>query len=221
LRTPAGRRNSLVGENGIVLTTAVFDLGGVLADWDPRYLYRSMFDDEPEMERFLADVCTPEWNHAMDAGRPQAEAVAELVERHPAEAIRIRAWIERWDEMLGSEIAGTAEILAELDGRRVRLLALTNWSAETFPRARGRFPALARFEAIVVSGEHGTAKPDPALYRILLEQHGVEPSTSVYIDDAPANVATARDLGMTGIHFTDPASLRTELVDLGLLERDR
>jgi 2-haloacid dehalogenase len=203
---------------GCVFTTAVFDLGGVLADWDPRYLYRSLFDDEPEMERFLADICTPEWNHTMDAGRSQADAVAELVEKYPDESVRIRAWIERWDEMLGSEIAGTAEIIAELDRRRVRLLALTNWSAETFPHARNRFPALARFEAIVVSGEHGTAKPDPELYRILLDEHAVEPAASVYIDDAPANVVTARDLGMTGIRFTDPASLRTELVRLGLLD---
>jgi 2-haloacid dehalogenase len=169
------------------------------------------------MEHFLATVCTPQWNHAMDAGRPQAQAVAELVEQHPDEAERIQAWVERWDDMLGEEIAGTAEIVAELDERGVRLLALTNWSAETFPRARHRFPAMARFEAIVVSGEHGTAKPEPELYQILLERHAVDPAAAVYIDDMPANVATARELGMTGVRFTDPARLRVDLVELGLL----
>src|SRR5690242_15263367 len=110
------------------------------------------------MEAFLSTVCTPQWNHAMDAGRDRAEAVAELV----------AAWVERWDEMLGGEVAGTGDVLAELDAGGIRLLALTNWSAETFPLARERFPSFARFDAIVVSGEHGLAKPDPALYRVLV-----------------------------------------------------
>jgi 2-haloacid dehalogenase len=202
-----------------VLTTAVFDLGGVVADWDPRYLYRSLFDDPADMEHFLATVCTPAWNHAMDAGRPRAEAIAELVERHPGEAERIHAWSDRWQEMLGDPIPGTAEILSELSDHGIRLLALTNWSAETFGSARQHFPAFGSFEAIVVSGEHGVAKPAPDLYRILLETHSVEPSKAVYIDDVAANVATAVSLGFAGIRFVGADALRSELIRLGMLGR--
>ncbi len=202
----------------VQLDTVVFDLGGVLADWDPRYLYRELFDgDEVAMERFLTEVCTPAWNHAMDAGRSRAEAVAELVGQYPDDARLIQAWVDRWDDMLGEEIAGTADVVAELYGRGVRLLALTNWSAETFPVARERFASFAYFEAIVVSGEHGLAKPDPALYRILLDQHEVDPGRTAYIDDRDTNVEAAAALGMTGLVFTDPISLRADLVALGLL----
>jgi 2-haloacid dehalogenase len=208
-------------EDGRVLDTVVFDLGGVLADWDPRYLYRSLFDDEDAMEVFLATVCTPEWNHAMDAGRDRGEAVAELVAAHPDHADLIRAWVDRWDEMLGGEVAGTGEVLAELDAGGIRLLALTNWSAETFPLARERYPSFARFDAIVVSGEHGLAKPDPALYQVLVEQHGVVPERSAYVDDRPENVAVAAGLGMAGVVFTDAGSLRAALVELGLLPGPR
>ena len=201
----------------VSLDTAVFDLGGVLADWDPRYLYRRLFDDEAAMQAFLTDVCTPDWNHTMDAGRPRAEAVAEAVARHPEHADLVRAWVERWDEMLGPEIEGTAQVLTELRAAGVRLLALTNWSAETFPVARERFPSFALFEAIVVSGEHGIAKPDPALYRILLDRHEVDPATAVYVDDRPVNVEVAERLGMTGVVFEDAGRLRDDLVRLGLL----
>ena len=125
-----------------------------------------LFDgDEQRVEQFLADVATPEWNHAMDAGRSRAEAVAELVALHPDHADAIRAWVDRWDDMLGPEISGTAAVVDELAAQGVRLLALTNWSAETFPAARERFPSFRRFEAIVVSGEHGLAKPTPRCTR--------------------------------------------------------
>jgi 2-haloacid dehalogenase len=199
------------------IDTVVFDLGGVLADWDPRYLYRPLFADEAAMEDFLATVCSPEWNHAMDAGRPRAEAVAEAVARHPGQADLVRAWVERWNEMLGPEIAGTARLVDELAAAGVRLLALTNWSAETFPTARERYPSFARFEVIVVSGEHGVAKPDPALYLVLIEKHGVDPARAAYVDDRAANVEVAEELGMTGLVFDTPERLRADLVALGLL----
>ena len=200
------------------LDTVVFDLGGVLADWNPRYLYRGLFDgDEQAMEEFLTNVCTPEWNHAMDAGRPREQAVAELVAHHPHHEPLIRAWVERWEDMLGPEIAGTAAVVAELAGRGVRLLALTNWSAETFPTARARFASFRYFEAIVVSGEHGLAKPDPRLFQLLLQRHSVDPSRAAYVDDRQDNAATAAALGMTAVVFTDPDSLRTDLTRLGLL----
>lgn len=201
------------------LDTVVFDLGGVLAEWDPRHLYRELFDgDEQAMDDFLANVCTPEWNHAMDAGRPRAEAVAELVAQHPARADLIEAWIDRWEDMLGPEIAGTAEVVAELHRSGTRLLALTNWSAETFPVARERFASFGYFEAIVVSGEHGIAKPDPAIFRLLLDLHGVDPARTAYVDDRADNVAVAATFGLTGLVFTDPGALRADLRGLGLLD---
>ena len=198
--------------------TAVFDLGGVLADWDPRYLYRELFDGDTErMEHFLATVTTPEWNRAMDAGRDRAEAVAELVAQHPQHEALIRAWVDRWSDMLGPEIAGTAQILAELDDAGVRLLALTNWSAETFPLARSTYPSFARFRGVVVSGEHRLAKPDPALYDILLRTYSVDPARAVYIDDRDVNVEVAERLGLTGLVFSSPPRLRADLERLGLL----
>ena len=201
--------------------TVVFDLGGVLADWDPRYLYRELFDgDEAAMDDFLATVCTPDWNHGMDAGRSRAEAVAELVAEHPEHEQLIRAWVDRWQDMLGEEIAGTADIVRELHASGVRLLGLTNWSGETFPVARTMFASFGYLEAIVVSGEHGIAKPDRAIYELLVELHGVDPRRAVYVDDRASNVEAAAGLGFTGVEFTDPESLRSDLSRLGLLGPD-
>ena len=215
---PDSRADSRADAGPGGLDTVVFDLGGVLADWDPRYLYRELFDgDEEAMEQFLAEICTPAWNHAMDAGRPRGQAVAELVERHPEHAGLIQAWIDRWQDMLGTEIAGTAALVAELHAGGVRLLALTNWSAETFPIARERFASFGYFEAIVVSGEHGLAKPDPELFRLLLDRHAVDPLRAAYVDDRDDNVAVADELGLTGLGFTDPDVLRADLTRLGLL----
>jgi 2-haloacid dehalogenase len=209
-----------IGEDGTVphLDTVVFDLGGVLADWDPRYLYRDLFDgDEAAMEEFLASVTTSEWNHAMDAGRDRAEAVAELVAAHPHHEALIRAWVDRWEDMLGAEIAGTAAVVDELADAGVRLLALTNWSAETFPTARTQYPSFARFEGIVVSGEHGVAKPDPELFGVLVRRFEVDPTTAVFVDDKDTNVEAAAALGFTGVVFTTPEALRRDLAELGLL----
>ncbi|MFO1540261.1 MAG: HAD family hydrolase [Chloroflexota bacterium] len=198
-------------------TTVVFDLGAVLIDWDPRHLFREHFPDDPAgMERFLAEVCTPAWNHRQDEGRTWAEAVAELVGRHPHEEARIRAYADRWPEMLGGPIAGTVAILERLDAAGIPCYALTNWSAETFPIARARYGFLGRFRGIVVSGDERVAKPDPAIYRILLERHALAPETAVFIDDRAENVAAARALGMDGILFTDPAALADALRSRGL-----
>ena len=206
----------------MTLDTVVFDIGGVLVDWDPRHLYRSMFDgNHLEMERFLDEVCTNEWNHAMDAGRPFADASAELIAQYPQYEGQILAWQGRWTEMLSGSIEGTVEVLQDLAAAGVRLLALTNWSAETFPEARRRFEFLARFEAIVVSGEHGLAKPDPALFQVLIDQHAVEPGAAVFVDDRADNVAAAVGLGLTGVVFTDPSGLRADLERLGLLPARR
>lgn len=198
-------------------TTVVFDLGAVLIDWDPRHLFRAYFPGDPDgMERFLAEVCTPAWNHRQDEGRTWAEAVAERVALFPEEAPRIRAYADRWPEMLGGPIAGTVAILERLDAAGVPCYALTNWSAETFPIARARFDFLGRFRGIVVSGDERVAKPEPAIYRILLERHGLDPATTVFIDDREENLAAARAFGIDTIRFTDPGALTDALRARGL-----
>jgi 2-haloacid dehalogenase len=198
----------------------VFDLGGVLIDWNPRYLYRKLFDgDDAAMERFLAEVTTPEWNGQQDAGRTWADAVASLTQEHPEDAELIAAYAERWPETLGEAIHPTVEILDELRRTLVRLFALSNWSAETFPIARPRYPFLEWFEGIVISGEVRIAKPDARVYRHLLGRYSLEPATTVFIDDSAANVDAARALGMTAIRFEGAAALRRTLAGLGLLDR--
>ena len=194
----------------------VFDLGGVLLDWDPRHLYRRLIPDEAEMERFLRDVVSAAWNLEHDRGRSFAEGVALLTREHPDHADLIAAFHERWPEMLGGAIAGSVEILAELRASGARLLALTNWSAETGPIGLARFPFLAWFEAVIVSGEERLVKPDPAIFRLLVERHGLDPARTVFIDDLPANVAAASSLGFRAIRFTDAAALRRDLAAEGL-----
>ncbi|HKQ02985.1 MAG TPA: HAD family phosphatase [Actinomycetes bacterium] len=197
----------------------VFDLGGVLIDWDPRYLYRKLLDDEAAVEEFLATVCTPAWNAEQDRGRPFAEGVAELVERHPAHAAAISAYHERWPEMLGGAVDGTVEILAELRAAGVPVYALTNWSAETFGVARERFEFLEWFDGVLVSGEERIIKPDPAIFRLLLDRFGLDPEATFYVDDSEPNVAAADRLGFDAVRFTTPAQLRRDLVARRLLAR--
>jgi 2-haloacid dehalogenase len=200
-------------------TVVVFDLGGVLVDWNPRYLYRTMFDgDHAAMERFLAEVCTPAWNDEQDRGRPWDEACALLVRDHPDKRALIEAWPSRFDETMAGPIAGTVEILAELRARDVPLYALSNWSAETFPRALARFPFLQWFRGTVISGALRLAKPDAPIFRHLLDTYQLQARDTVFIDDAPRNVEAAASLGMHAVRFTDAASLRAALVDLMLLD---
>jgi 2-haloacid dehalogenase len=198
--------------------TVVFDLGNVLIDWDPRYLYRRLFSgDEAAMERFLAEVCTPAWNHEQDRGRAFAEGCAIAARAHPDKRELIEAWFANYDETIAGEVPGTVAILTELRDRGVPLYALTNWSAETFPRAQARFPFLQWFRGIVVSGALGLAKPEPAIYRHLLETYDLQASETVFIDDSPANVAGAEAVGIRALRFTDAQMLREELRGLGLL----
>lgn len=199
-------------------TTAVFDLGGVLIDWDPRYLYRQLFADPDEMESFLAQVTTAEWNAHQDAGRPWAEAIETLVAEYPERREMIEAFHRRWPEMLAGEIAGTVDVLAELRAARVRLVALSNWSAEMFPIARARFDFLEWFEGIVISGDVGVNKPDRRIFEHLVQRFAIEPRAAVFIDDSAENVDAAAALGFRTIQFTDATALHVDLVRLGLLE---
>lgn len=201
------------------VNAVVWDLGGVLIDWDPRYLYRSLFDDDAAMEEFLATVCTPEWNRAQDAGRPWADAVAELAERHPERRDLITAYWERWHETLGDAIAPTVAVLDDLRSDPVRLIALTNWSGETFPVARPRFSFLEWFEGIVVSGDERLIKPDPRIFELLRRRYDLDPATTLFIDDSHENVDAAAALGFIAIRYRDAERLRGDLRGFGLLSR--
>ncbi|MFP4127070.1 MAG: HAD family hydrolase [Alphaproteobacteria bacterium] len=187
----------------------VFDLGGVLIDWNPRHLYRKLVADEAFIEWFLAEVCSPAWNAEQDAGRSWAEAVAEAKARHPAHAALIEAYADRWPEMIKGDIPESVAVLEDLAARDVPLYALTNWSHETFHHARARFAWLEHFRDILVSGEVGMKKPDARIFRLMLQRIGVEPAAVVFIDDVVDNVESARAIGMQAVHFTSPAALRT------------
>lgn len=195
----------------------VFDLGGVLIDWNPRHLYRKLLPDEASVEAFLAEVCTADWNYQQDAGRTVAEAVAELSARHPDRAELIAAYYGRWEEMLGGAIEEAVAVLEELAAARVPLYALTNWSRETFPIARRRFGFLERFRGIVVSGEERAAKPDPRIYRALIERYQLDPAACLFIDDVERNADGARAAGMEAMVYTSAAALRRRLADEGIL----
>lgn len=198
----------------------IFDLGGVLIDWDPRYLYRPIFgDDVAGMEDFLTRVCPPDWNRQMDAGVPFADAVAQRQREFPEHADLIALWKDGWPQMLHDAITEAVEILASVRARGHRLVALTNWSAETFPIARERFAFLEWFEDIVVSGVERLAKPDPRIFRLTLERNRLDPTRTIFIDDLPANVEAAAALGIDAVRFEGAARLRTDLERRGLLDR--
>lgn len=199
--------------------TVVFDLGGVLVDWNPRYLYRQLFDDEAAMERFLAEVCTSQWNERQDEGRSWDEAIAVLSAEFPQHASLIAAYRERWYDMLSGPIVPSVAILEELRERGVPLYALTNWSQETFPLARQRFTFMDAFIDIMVSGEERLIKPDPVIFQRMLQRFELDAERTIYIDDAPRNVAAAARLGMHALQFRDAATLRDELCRAGMLDR--
>jgi 2-haloacid dehalogenase len=196
----------------------IFDLGGVLIEWDPRHLYRKLFaDDDAAMEHFLATICTHEWNRGQDAGRTFAEGARLLKAQHPGKSELIDAYGARFDEMMPGPIAGTVAILAELRDRGTPLYALTNFSAETYPPTFARFEFLKWFRGVVVSGEVRAIKPNPEIFHALLHAYAIDPQRAVFIDDVPGNAAAATALGIHGIRFTTPGTLRAELAGLGLL----
>jgi 2-haloacid dehalogenase len=199
------------------MQVVVFDLGGVLIDWNPRYLYRQLIEDEAAMELFLSEVCHAAWNEEQDRGRTFAAAVEEAVARHPGERALIEAYHHRWEEMLAGPMNGTVKILEELRDAGLELHALTNWSAEKFPIARERYAFLTWFESILVSGEHGLIKPDPKIFQLLLERIGRDAGDCIYIDDNAKNAEAATALGFAAIRFESPEQLRRELTRLGAL----
>jgi 2-haloacid dehalogenase len=217
---------SHIGEDPAVTMSAqgsidavVFDIGGVLLDWNPRYLYRSLIDDEDAMEAFLNEICTLEWHAAHDRGTPFAHSCAELAARHPDQAELIWAWARRSEEMVAGPIAGTVEILGELQRAGVPCYALTNMEAETYPLRVRRFAFMRSFRGTVVSSHEGVIKPDPEILQILLTRFRLDPARTVFIDDAQRNVEAAARLGVRAVRFHSPEQLRDELTRMGLLSQ--
>ncbi len=197
------------------ISTIIFDLGGVLIDWNPRRLYRKLLPDEAAVDAFLSDICTQAWNEEQDAGRSLDEATRVLSGQFPEHRELIGAYYSRWEEMLGGQIEGTVDLLEELAAAKShQLLALTNFSNETFPVAVARYPFLSHFEDILVSGDVKLKKPDPAIFHLLLNRHQLVPGNAVFIDDALHNVKAAAGLGLHAIHFVSPEQVRQDLTDI-------
>jgi 2-haloacid dehalogenase len=202
------------------IDAVIFDLGGVLLDWNPRYLYRKMFDDEAAMEHFLSEVCTMDWHEANDRGVSFEVTCAQLAADHPEHAEYIWAWGTRTEEMVGGPIEGTVEVLRELiRAGCVRVFALTNMEAHTYPLRRERYDFLGWFEGTVVSSSEGMIKPDPRIFEVLLERYGLDAASTLMIDDSARNIAAARALGMPTVLFESPEALRAELEGAGVLPR--
>jgi len=198
------------------ISSIVFDIGGVLIDWNPRHLFRKVFDSKAEMEWFLANVCTYEWNVQQDGGKLFSVATAELQEKFPEYSDKIALYYGRWEEMLDREIKGTVEIFRKLKSAGMPLYALSNWSHEAFPVAYNRYDFMKEFDGLVVSGYEKLLKPDHAIYRVLINRYSINPEESVYIDDNRPNADAAAELGFNAIHFRSPDQLREELARLGL-----
>lgn len=194
------------------INTVIFDLGGVLIDWNPRYLYRKIFKTEEEINWFLENVCTPEWIDQQDAGRSFEEATEELVTKFPEHELAIRAWYGRWNETINGRIHETVALLKEIkESKKYKLYALTNWSAETFPWALDNFEFLHWFEGIVVSGVEKSRKPFPEFYKILFDRYQINPAQAIFIDDNIKNVEGALKVGLPTIHFQSAEQTRKEL----------
>lgn len=194
----------------------VFDIGGVLLDWDPRHLYRDLIEDPAELERFLAEVCTMDWNAELDLGRSFDEACDELAAQHPDHAALVHAW-KRQDEMVAGEVPGTAALVRSLRARSVPLFLLTNMPTDVFAARLVRYDVLQVFDGAVVSGGEGVIKPSPEIFRRLLDRFDLDAAETLFIDDSERNVEGARSVGLHAHHFTGAEGLRGTLVDLGLL----
>jgi 2-haloacid dehalogenase len=193
----------------------VFDVGGVLLHWDPRNLYRKIFNDPARMEWFLSEVCPPHWNLAQDGGRPWPVAEAEAIARHPEMAAEIQAFRARWHEMVPGAIDGTVQLLEELAAAGVLLYAITNFAGDTFRETTQRFPFFRHFKGIIVSGYDCTLKPGAEIYRLLGDRYDLDLRSCVFIDDVAANCDGARACGMHAIQFVSPEATRAALAELG------
>lgn len=197
------------------IDTIVFDLGGVLIDWNPRHYYREVFESEEEMEYFLSEICNNIWNEQQDAGRKFADATTLLAEQYPKYREQIMGYDAQWEKMMKGTIDETVNLLNELKANgRYKIYALTNWSSEKFPFAYQKFDFFRHFDGMVVSGEIEMIKPNEDIFQHLFEKFSITPSQSVFIDDNARNIETAQRLGMHTIHFTSPERCKAELANL-------
>ncbi|WP_199502036.1 HAD family hydrolase [Mucilaginibacter conchicola] len=200
-----------------MINTIIFDLGAVLIDWNPHYMYRTLFDKEEDMLHFLANITTSDWNEEQDAGRSLQEGTELLVKRFPEHEANIRAFYGRWNEMLGDAFDDTVAILKKLkESGKYKIYALTNWSAETFPVALERFEFLRWFDGIVVSGTEKMRKPAPEFYHLLLTRYHVKADEALFIDDNLRNVLAAEQVGIKSIHYQSAEQLAQELSSLNI-----
>jgi len=200
------------------VTTVIFDLGGVLIDWSPRYVFENVFDSAEKTDWFLENICTLDWNEKQDAGYPIAKAVEEKVAEFPEWEKEIRTYYDRWTDMLHGPIAETVEIFRQLKTNpALKFYALTNWSAELFPIALERYDFLHWFDGRVVSGEEMTRKPFADIYLKLLDRYNVDAAEAIFIDDNFRNIKAAEELGIPSIHFQSPEQLMSQLQQYSLL----
>ncbi|MFN5478860.1 MAG: HAD family hydrolase [Chitinophagaceae bacterium] len=195
-----------------MIDTIIFDLGGVLIDWQPDHMYKKIIKDEQQRKWFLETICTMEWNEQQDGGRTIQEANNELITQYPEHRELILAYYERWEEMLVGPILPTVELFKNIKSSgKYKLYALTNWSAETFPRALELFDFLHWFDGRVVSGEEKTRKPYKEIYDIILNRFSLSPQKTLFIDDNIKNINAAKEIGINCIHFSSPEQLTEEL----------
>jgi len=195
------------------IDTIIFDLGGVLIDWNPRYVYNEVFEGDTEkVEWFLNNICTSAWNLQQDAGKLMVTATEELVVEYPQYENWIRMYYDRWEDMLKDALPETVSILKDIKSSgNYRIYALTNWSAETFHIALERFDFLQLFEGILVSGAEKMAKPDKAIYKLTLNRFDINPNKTLFIDDSLPNIKGAQTVGLNTIHFKSATQLKAEL----------
>lgn len=200
------------------IKTIIFDLGGVLIDWNPAYLFDTLFDDVEKKRYFFEHICTSDWNEMQDGGRSIKDANEELLAQHPEWKEYIEAYYGRWEEMLGGPIHDTVEIFRDLkQNKNYKIYALTNWSAELFPIALGKYEFLHWFDGRVVSGEEKMRKPFREFYELTLDRFNLVPEETLFIDDNLRNVKAAEELGINTIHFQSPQQLREKLVTNNIL----
>ncbi|MBB5754388.1 HAD family hydrolase [Prosthecomicrobium pneumaticum] len=195
----------------------VFDIGRVLIQWDPELPYHRLFPDAEERRRFLAEVCTSAWNHEQDRGRSWADAEAVLIAEHPQHEAAIRFWRANWHEMVPGDIPESVAILSTLIAGGHDVTALTNFATDTFEEAVARFPFLATFRGVTVSGRVGLCKPDRAIYHHHAAAYGLDPAATLFFDDTLPNVLAAREAGWNAELFLDPAGMRADLARYGVL----